>query len=229
MLAVIAGPDSRDPWASLASTDYLEACERGVAQLRLGLSLGLGHALVDDEVREAVAQSASRFAALGAQVTEVELDWPAIRHAFQVVYETGLGVRIDATSRDHPTQAIEPSLQALVDRSRQWSALDLREAALIRTDFYRAVVDSFTEFDLLLTPTMPLTAWSAEPDCMDGPCNTTVDNSLDRLPFTYPFNFTTMPAASLPCGFSGDGMPIGFRLVAPRGSRRRHLRRGCRL
>ena len=205
------------PGHRLLATDYLEACDREIAQLRLGLSLNLGHGLVDDDVRDTVTQSANRFSALGAHVTEVELDWPAIRHAFEVVYETGLGARVDANSRDQPTTAIEPSLQALVERSRRWTALDLREAAAIRTDFYRAAVDSFQEFDVLLTPTMPLTAWSADPDCMAGPRNTTVDNILDRLPFTYPFNFTAMAAATLPCGFSGEGLPIGLQLVAPRG------------
>ena len=61
MLGVIAGEDSRDPWACLLATDYLEACDRGIAQLRLGLSLNLGHVLVDDDVRDTVTQSANRF------------------------------------------------------------------------------------------------------------------------------------------------------------------------
>jgi Asp-tRNA(Asn)/Glu-tRNA(Gln) amidotransferase A subunit family amidase len=215
MLAEIAGPDSRDPWAFAPAADYLGACDRGIDDLRVGLSLDLGHALVDDEVRNAVTEAAGHLAALGAYVAEVDLDWPAIRHAFEVVYETGLGARIAALLREQPTQPIEPSLQALVERSRRWSAVDLREAAVVRTDFYRAVVESFNGFDLLVTPTMPLTAWSAEPDCMDGPHRTTVENILDRLPFTYPFNFTTMPAATLPCGLSPHGLPIGLQLVAP--------------
>jgi aspartyl-tRNA(Asn)/glutamyl-tRNA(Gln) amidotransferase subunit A len=75
---------------------------------------------------------------------------------------------------------------------------------------------TFEDYDLLLTPTMPLTAWSVETDCMDGPCGTTVANILDRLPFTYPFNFTTMPAASVPCGLSSGGLPVGLQIVAAR-------------
>src|SRR5579862_810431 len=215
-LAVMAGPDDRDPWAALNSADYVRACSDGLGGLRAGFSLDLGHALIDVSVRHAVTQAVTQLADLGATVTEVNLAWPQIRRAFEIVYETGLGARLERLLAEHGPQPLEPSLEALIERSHGWSAHDLREAAFVRTDFYRAVNDTFASIDVLITPTMPLTAWSAEPDRMDGPAGTTVSNILDRLPFTYPFNFTTMPAATVPCGFSSDGLPIGLQLVAAR-------------
>src|SRR5438270_278603 len=92
----------------------------------------------------------------------------------------------------------------------------MARALLARSVFYTAVRAFFGTYDLLLTPQMPVAAWSVEPGPDEGlheingqPAPT----MFDRLPFTYPFNLTGHPAASVPCGFTREGLPVGLQIV----------------
>jgi aspartyl-tRNA(Asn)/glutamyl-tRNA(Gln) amidotransferase subunit A len=88
----------------------------------------------------------------------------------------------------------------------------------------RARLDSlFESFDLLLTPTMAVTAFPVGkfPQVIGG---RPVHARWDYLPFTPVFNLTGQPAASIPCGFSADGMPIGLHIIGRRGEEAAVLR-----
>jgi aspartyl-tRNA(Asn)/glutamyl-tRNA(Gln) amidotransferase subunit A len=67
-------------------------------------------------------------------------------------------------------------------------------------------------FDLLMTPTLPVTAFTAGLDEPDAWQRSTIA-PLDWTPFTFPFNLTGQPAATVPCGFDRDGLPIGLQMV----------------
>ncbi|MDI1346023.1 MAG: amidase family protein, partial [Pseudolabrys sp.] len=82
---------------------------------------------------------------------------------------------------------------------------------MARTDLHNAMLGFHARYDLLLTPTMPVTALKVgrvmpDTDAVDG-------DWLEWSPYTYPFNLTGQPAASVPCGLSGNGLPIGAQLV----------------
>ena len=111
---------------------------------------------------------------------------------------------------------IEPTLLRMIVNAGQVSAIAHARALLARTAFYDAVRRFFDDYDLLLTPQMPVGAWSCEPGPDEGvheiggrPAPT----MFDRLPFTYPFNLTGQPAATVPCGFTGEGLPVGLQIV----------------
>src|SRR5205807_10614697 len=89
-------------------------------------------------------------------------------------------------------------------------------ALLARTTFYDAVRAFFDRYDLLLTPQMPVGAWSVEPGPDEGVAEIggePTPSMFDRLSFTYPFNLTGQPAASVPCGFTSAGLPVGLQSV----------------
>ena len=216
MLSIIAGADDRDPWSTLPNRDFVLACDGDLRGLRIAWTPDLGHATVDPVVEEATRRASSCFVNLAAKWEEVEIDWPEIRDAFEVLYESALAARVLKLWSERGAIEIEPSFHTLVERGSRWTGLDVRYAMLRRTEFYECAAAMMREYDLLLTPTMPMTAWSADVDCMDGPKGTTVANIIDRLPFTYPFNFTGMPAASVPCGHGPEGLPIGLQIVAAR-------------
>jgi aspartyl-tRNA(Asn)/glutamyl-tRNA(Gln) amidotransferase subunit A len=69
------------------------------------------------------------------------------------------------------------------------------------------------EHDLLLTPTMPIPAFAVG---RDAPAEWPSDRWTSWTPFTYPFNMTQQPAASVPCGRTTAGLPIGLQIVGPR-------------
>ena len=76
-----------------------------------------------------------------------------------------------------------------------------------------AMLGFHARYDLLLTPTMPLTALKvglvAPADGSYG------DDWITWSPYTYPFNLTQQPAASVPCGLARNGLPMGAQIVGP--------------
>jgi aspartyl-tRNA(Asn)/glutamyl-tRNA(Gln) amidotransferase subunit A len=73
----------------------------------------------------------------------------------------------------------------------------------------------FRRYDLLLTPTMPTVAWDAGKPAPSQIAGRPID-AFGYTPFTFPFNLTGQPAATVPCGFSSDGLPIGLQIVGRR-------------
>jgi aspartyl-tRNA(Asn)/glutamyl-tRNA(Gln) amidotransferase subunit A len=76
-----------------------------------------------------------------------------------------------------------------------------------------AMGDFHRTYDLLLTPTLPITAFEAGRETPDATSN---QKWTGWTPFTYPFNLTQQPAASVPCGTDGSGLPVGAQLVGAR-------------
>jgi Asp-tRNA(Asn)/Glu-tRNA(Gln) amidotransferase A subunit family amidase len=212
LLQVMAGPDPRDPLSIDAPPeDYLAGCDGELSGKRVVWSADLGYAAVDPEVRRIAEAAARRFADLGCSVEERDPGW-SDPHAFhRVIYEVGTAARQIDRAAERPDW-IEPSMMEMIDRSRGISAIEHGQAMLARTVFQEEVRGFFESCDLLLTPQMPIAAWSVErgPDEIDG---RRTPSMFDRLPFTYPFNLTGQPAASVPCGFTSEGLPVGLQIV----------------
>jgi aspartyl-tRNA(Asn)/glutamyl-tRNA(Gln) amidotransferase subunit A len=85
------------------------------------------------------------------------------------------------------------------------------DAVMRRVALGQRLRQFFDRYDLLLAPTMPITAAYADPRDDDRP---NPNNSWNWVTYTYPFNLTKNPAASIPCGFA-DGLPIGLHVIGP--------------
>lgn len=215
MMNVIAGPDERDRNSLPADgTDYLAACEGGIEGWRVAWSPDLGYAPVEPEVRNLTEAAARRFAELGCEVEEVELGWPCpeeTEHMYFYGRLAGqLGPRLDEIG-----PLLDPGLAKLVAEWRARSLVDAIRAELDRASFWDAVRPTFQRYDLLLTPTMALTAFELGKDAPEQVCGRPV-YGLGWCYFTYPFNLTGQPAASLPCGFTSAGLPVGLQIVGRR-------------
>jgi aspartyl-tRNA(Asn)/glutamyl-tRNA(Gln) amidotransferase subunit A len=109
---------------------------------------------------------------------------------------------------------LDPGLLALIERTTSLSAADMAHALQQRNTYYtgmRLFMES-RRFDLLLTPTLPVTAFTAGLDEPDGWRRATLA-PLDWTPFTFPFNLTGQPAATVPCGCDRNGLPVGLQIV----------------
>lgn len=219
MLSVMAGADSRDPHSWSQPHDYLEplqgAPERPAQPLRVAWSPGPGTAVVDPEVARLTAAAARRFDELGYQVEEASPDvtdpWELI-NVMWCVGEAGVhGDRYPAV-RDR----LDPGLATIIDTAHTYRALDVAAALRARLDYYHRMHAFMEGYELLLTPTMPLPAFPAGLDRPDRIGATALDGGLSWTPFTYPFNLTGQPAATVPCGFTGDGLPVGLQIVGRR-------------
>ena len=113
---------------------------------------------------------------------------------------------------DEVRDLIDPGLLAVVERAQALPASHLARAQQQRNTYWAAMRGFMEEFDLLLTPTMPCTAFSAGLNEPDGWQRSTLA-PLDWTPFTFPFNLTGQPAATVPCGFDTQGLPVGLQIV----------------
>jgi Asp-tRNA(Asn)/Glu-tRNA(Gln) amidotransferase A subunit family amidase len=215
LLGAMAGPDPRDP-LSIDQTpeDYLAACEGGVAGLRVAWSADLGYAPVDPEVRRLTESAARCFERLGCQVEAADPGWdhPGPWHA--AIYRANLAARVGPLADERP-EWIDESLARVIELGREVTAEQLLAAYAARSRFYQQACAFMAGFDLLLTPAMACGAWSWErpPAEIDGQPVQQVAGG--RWPLMYPFNLTGWPAASVPCGFTAEGLPVGLQIVAP--------------
>ena len=122
--------------------------------------------------------------------------------------------RIFSGRLDDVGHVLDPGLLVVIERAASLSAADMAHALQQRNTYYtemRQFMD-LQRFDLLLTPTLPVTASTAGLDKRDGWQRATLA-PLNWTPYTFPFNLTGQPAATVPCGFDGDGLPMGLQIV----------------
>ncbi|HEV2439645.1 MAG TPA: amidase family protein [bacterium] len=213
MLSALAGPDPRDPMSIDAPPqDYVAACDGDLRGLRVAWSGDLGRLPVDAEVRAITEAAARRFAGLGCAVEAPALGWPDVREPHRLIWHVGVAARQQDRAREHPDW-FEPSLMRMIVDAGRISALDYGRALLARAPFYQAVGKLFEDYDLLLTPTMPVAAWPVEPDSAAVIEGRAAPTLLERLTFTFPFNLTGHPAVSVPCGWTREGLPVGLQIV----------------
>ena len=193
----------------------MAACDGGVSGLRIAWSPDLGHAAVDPEIRALTERAAGRFADFGAHVELPPIPWSNPQAEFETSLRVRQATRFLESASDRPDWT-EPTLMRIILGALPYSAVDFRRSALARTALYRSVHAFFEDWDLLLTPTTPLAAWDSSPGPHEGPAEIDgrpMRNFHDRIPFTYLFNMTGFPAASVPCGFTASGLPIGLQIV----------------
>lgn len=217
LLQVLAGADPRDP-TSIRDTpdDYMSNLAGGVKGWRIAWSPDFGFAGVDPEVAAITEQAAKVFEELGASVEPAELTiedpFPAFYDLFATGTYTSYGHLLDQ-HRDDFTHYVLSTLEY----ASTLTAPDLSRALLRVDELRRQMEIFFDDYDLLLTPTMAVTAFpiGERPASIGGK---EVNPFWGYLPFTFPINMTGQTASSVPCGFSSDGMPIGLHIIGPRGA-----------
>ncbi|MBV9892030.1 MAG: amidase [Rhizobacter sp.] len=211
-LSVLVGPTSRDRASLPAEIDDWTlrpaAALRGV---RLAYSADLGHATVDREIRTATAEAAGRLAeALGATLVHADPGVGDIGAAFEAI------VALDTDRAGMRRMAREQGivLEGWVGRliERAWTADEFTAATMERKRVVNRTWRFMEEHDFLLTPTTAAPAFSVD---LEGPA--AIDGRAVEpaawVAFSPLGNFTGLPAASVPVGFTADGRPIGLQIV----------------
>jgi len=214
MLTVMAEPDERDPYAlPWNGEDYTEGLDDGVKGLRIAFSPDLGMGIeVEAEVADLVSKAAGRFKELGASLEQVELVLPDPTWAFRVSWYTGAG-RLYQALPEEKQALLDPGLQEIAREGTSYSLKEYLEAVGQREAYSVAMAKLYRNYDLLLTPTLPLVAFEAGREVPEG---SGLERWCDWTPFTWPFNLTGQPAASLPCGLTSAGLPAGLQIIGRR-------------
>ncbi|MEU6303002.1 amidase [Streptomyces chartreusis] len=214
LLDVIGAPDSRD-WSALppAPGSFAAALSGGVRGLRVAYSPSLGgQVAVRPAVAAAVRRAVERLAGLGAYVEETDPDFTDPVDAFHTLWFTG-AARVTQHLGPHQRELLDPGLREICGTGGRMSALDYLAAVDVRMELGRRMGRFHDSYDLLLTPTLPITAFEAGAEVPKGSGHR---RWTGWTPFTYPFNLTQQPAATVPVGTDGDGLPIGLQIVAAR-------------
>jgi aspartyl-tRNA(Asn)/glutamyl-tRNA(Gln) amidotransferase subunit A len=212
MLDAMKGPDARD-WYSLPDDGiaYRDRVREGSLKgKRVALSPTLGYHEPAQAVRAAVERAGRVFADLGATVEPAdpfsESPWPI----FEVLSGAGMWALLRSVAPEK-IGLMDPGLVELCRSGQAITQEQYVEAIGKRVALGVALNRFFERYDLVLSPTMPIPAAYAEPRGDGRPDPT---NARDWLTYTWAFNLTKNPSASIPCGFDG-GLPIGLMVTGP--------------
>lgn len=212
MLSVIAGPDPRDRLSIPGDVDWLASARAGdLKGLRVAYSPDWGYAAVDPEVRRVVGEAVEVFARdLGCTVEEAHPGFADPYGAFWglVAMESDLqGLRAMIKGREGE---VSPHLVAFLERP--WTAEELTGAVMTRKAVCNRMWRFMAQYDLLLTPTLAVPPFALG---IQGPemIEDRMVGSTQWLCFTFPMNMTGQPAATVPAGFTTDGLPVGLQIV----------------
>lgn len=210
-LNAIAHPDVRD-WYALPDEqqDYTTDLNRGVAGLRIAYSPNFSYADVDPEVATVVKSAVDVFAQLGAIVEEVNPGFVNPRPIFQTLWQAGASKLLRGFSPEQQA-VIEEGLRNIAQAGDRLTLTEYLTAQDAREALGRQMQRFHQNYDLLLTPTLPIVAF---PVGQNRPPSYIDHQHRDWSPFTYPFNLTQQPAASVPCGFTQTRLPVGIQIVA---------------
>jgi aspartyl-tRNA(Asn)/glutamyl-tRNA(Gln) amidotransferase subunit A len=213
MLNAIAQPDARDPFALPEDdADYTKKLEKKLGKLRVGFVLRFGDHPLDIEVAALVAKAARQFAELGCTVEEVEApySYADASRTFVIHWLSALQRLLQLFPEERHGE-FDPSLLAGAKAGLRYSLQDIVNAQVTRRELAIAWNLFFDKYDLLLSPTVAVQPFEVGKNLPDGPDG---KGNQQWTPYTPQFNLTRHPAATVPCGRSRDGLPIGLQIAA---------------
>ncbi len=215
MLEVMAGPHPLDHTTLEAGpANYTGRLAEGVKGRRIAYSPDLGHAQVDPEVAALVKAAVARFTELGATVEEVATPWakdgPELIRFFWPAHMARLAPKL----KDWEAK-MDPGLVACIKVGERISVVDYLLMRERKMAYVSAINHWFEDWDFLLTPAVSVAAFPAE-KLMPAHWPSHDWDWISWAEFSYPFNMSWNPAASVPCGFTADGLPVGLQVVGRR-------------
>lgn len=214
LLQVMAGYDARDAGSLRQPVpDFVGALDKGVDGLRIGWSADFGYAPADAEVTQASEAAAMSFGELGCEVEESTLSLESPFDTWMVFF-AGNAYATNGHLLDDPDDPLTWYGRWTIEQGARYTMADYIRALGERDRMIQQFMDEFDKFDLLLSPTMATTAFptDAYPETVGGQAPYPIP-AWGFLPYTHPINTIGFTAASIPCGFDSDGMPIGLHII----------------
>ena len=211
LFMAIAGYDARDAYSVAGPVpDLVAACSADVKGLRIAYSPTLGYAKPDPEVRRLLDTAAAQFARLGCEVEHVErvFDRDPV-DVWSAEFYAGAGTRL-RPFLEKQRDLIDPAVADILDAALKQDMRDYYATVFERYALRDKMRTFFERYDVLLSPVLPVTSLDVGknvPDHMQD------RNLVSWVYYTYPFNLTGQPVATVCAGIAADGMPVGLQLV----------------
>jgi aspartyl-tRNA(Asn)/glutamyl-tRNA(Gln) amidotransferase subunit A len=172
----------------------------------------LGGALPRPEIEKAVAAAVRVFEDLDAHVSDEDPGIPPTQSLFRKLWFSG-AASFASTLPAGALDEVDPGFKTIVAEGENVTHLDYLAAMRERAAVGTKLASFFGQFDLLITPALPLEAFEAG---REFPGDETGRRWTDWTPYSYPFNLSQQPAIVVPCGMTSSGLPIGLQIVGPR-------------
>ncbi|NVM45257.1 MAG: amidase [Candidatus Lokiarchaeota archaeon] len=213
MLDAIKGPFEGDRFSLPADNiKYIEHYNEIPNKLRIGYSFDLGFAkIVQNDIKESVLKAIEKFSQFDWVTEKVKIKRTRVSEAFSINWLVTFAYELQPFLEKWKDK-MDPNLVKWVEAGLSYPASSLPSSMMTREKFYRVLHSTFQNYDVLITPTTAVTAFEcgiAAPTIIEGKGV----SPTGWQAFTFPFNFTGHPAASIPCGFDRDGLPIGMQIV----------------
>jgi aspartyl-tRNA(Asn)/glutamyl-tRNA(Gln) amidotransferase subunit A len=221
----MAGIDTRDPDSAVIASE-----RHDIAGLRIAFSPLLGlDAAIDDAVAEGIASAIELLRGAGLKIACHDPLWPAgaTEEALMPLQQAGLAALYGTAFRSDPG-LFDADIARQIEQGLGWSSTDVAAALQTSSAIAGAFTAFFCEFDLLLAPTVPCAAWPLTqlgPDLIGGKAA----SPRAHAAFTPFANHARLPAISIPCGASPEGLPFGLQIMAARGNDRTLLGAALRI
>ena len=213
MLDAMAGPDSVDKYSlPQQEVNFLEFLEEKPNRLKIGYSLDLGFVkALDKEVEESVVNAVNKFEQFDWSVEKIKIKLRKADATMAVLITSPFAYDYKPLLEEWRNK-LTPTLVRLIDAGMNISALELLRAESQRQNIEQVVYQFFKNYDILITPTTavpPFKLGKMFPERIAGKSV----SPIGWMPFAFPFNMTWNPAASIPCGWTKDGLPLGMQIV----------------
>lgn len=211
LFSAIAGYDERDPFSIAGPVpDVLSACRAAPAGLKIAWSPTLGYARADPKVVSVCEAAARRFEELGCHVEEVsEVFAKDPADLWIAEFYAGIGTRLRSVI-ENDRDLLDPAVADVLTAALGQEMRDYYAKVFERYALRDKIREFFSRYDLLLSPVLPV---SSLPVQQNIPSHLGDRNLVSWVFYTYPFNLTGQPAASVCAGFDDEGMPIGLQIV----------------
>lgn len=208
MLNLLTRPDPRDWHAADISEEITlpRSCE--LTDLKIAYSPDLGYMDVDPEVAAAVKDAVHALEGLGAATDQVAPFFDKPQQIFETLWFSAARNRLAKLSPSDRA-LVDPDLLEATENVSHLQISDYIEAELQRARLGLQIENLLHDYDVLVTPTVPIPAFDAGIQTPDNQGRWT-----DWAGFNYPFNLGQQPACSVPCGFTASGLPIGLQIIA---------------